>query len=518
MKLLPFNPNTLIKTYSHHAFVSSVLDNPVLLAFSMSDYSENEKYEIDADNVVVRSDKNYFTICSNGMIEDSSSVCVTKKAGLDDSLTSTIFTIKNMQRGAKVIFYISSKPKVTSYSDMLYSLTIHRYGFTTDERGKNRKNYEFSLNDYSYFKVIRKNDRISFWCCNDTTGNWIELDDCVLHDNLKDYYLGLYAKCLDNYEYFEWIMQNYLHISFDPIADISGVYLDYFLAPSKNMRYEFLYPSQFIDVTYIPSGIISKDGLKDFVISCLDKGYYVALAQDEYYIPNRTRYHKIHYYHHNLFWGYDYEEKEFYIAGYRNTFISSKISFSEFEHSGISKEANIMLYRKEFNDCEFVFKKELFVQALKMFLSGENPYSQLENIFTTRDMFFGMKVFDIMANTKKGMWVACFDNRAAYLLCEHASVWKIRIQYLEKKGILNKCPELMHIVDELIGLCQKYLFFVQKSMVMSYSISFDSADDLWEKTKGKNIIAKAAEYVAKISYLERELIENVLAEIEKNEV
>ena len=453
--ILSINDKPQVKAYSHHAYVNSIIDFPILFSFYLSDYSK-EQWSISARNLNAFSHQDSISICSGECLGSKNEYRIERNLEKKDEIQTQIYQIKNIQRNAKIIYYVSAKKHARVYQDMIYSLTIHRYGYTTDEVGVNRYNYEYCIEEYPYIKMVRLNKKIFFLCSNDTN-EWIVLDECLINDEIQDYNWGIVAINLDNDEYTEWLMSNYIHLSFDPSADITQVFLDYALSPCKNMRYENIYPSQFLDITYLPAGLIKWQSMIDFIKNCIDTGYYVALSQDEYFIPQRKRYLKQHMFHHNLFWGYDEKGKFFHILGYGNTFCASILSEEDFIKAGVSKEANVILYRKDYSDTLFTFDKAAFMNSLQDFLHSNVPYSSMRSIVGIKNLSYGISVFDALGKSKKGLWVASFDNRAAYLLYEHSVLWNKRIAFLQCKGYLHENSVTKRLAEHLLEVSKKIL-------------------------------------------------------------
>lgn len=508
---LPINPVPLIKTYSHYAYVNSILDMKVLLDFSLYD-KKYDYWEHHSGDLKEVSEGYRVTVLKGEKYLSKSSFRMEREANNKDSFVVQLFQITNLQRNAKLIFYISNRREVDTYDDMVYSMTIHQYAYTFDEYGANRKHSDASYISHPFIKASKFGKEVKFMFSQD--GNsWMEQDAFALPVESDRLYWGIIAVNLDSCEYFEWMMQNFVNLSFDEKAEMTQVYLDYALYPSKNMQYENGWTDQFLDISYLPAGFLKIEEIIPWLKKMIGKGFYVAIALDEFFVQRRRNYHKKHHFHHSLFWGYEEDRKEFCIIGYDHAYEVSMIKEEEILNSGISKDANIIVYRENRNIIPFKFCVLSFAKSLSVFLLGKSPYEYLAGVFEIGNQSFGINVFESLQNTEKGIWVSCFDNRAAYLLMESATLWCVRIKYLEENNYVRNVKMIFDIANNLLNMCKKYLFFVQKNMVGACLYTVCNAEELWEKFEGKGIKEKAKEYIKKIENEVKKLVENVLKEL-----
>ena len=508
---LPINPSPMIKTYSHHAYVGSILDMKVLLDFSIEDCG-SKQWERHTGGLLEISGGGRTTIMKGEINNKNTDFRMEREARENDSFVTHIFQITNLQRDAKLVFFVSDRENARVYDDLIFSLTVHKYAYTSDEYGKNRKHAEVHFRDYPFVKVSKRGRKVTF-SYSEEGNNWIEQDCVKLPEEGGRYYFGVFAQNVDNSEYFEWVMQNYVNLSFDESAEMTQVYLDYALSPSKNMQYENWWASQFLEISYLPANFLTLEELIPWLKKMLKKGFYVAIALDEFYIPGRRDYQKKNYFHHNLFWGYREEQEEFCIIGYNHVYEPGFLKEEAILASGISKDANIVLYRENRNRLQFNFCATEFSKSLKSFLDGTSPYEDMSGLFQTEKLAFGMNVFGALQNTERGQWVSCFDNRAAYLLLEHASLWCVRVKFLGDKEYIKDKERVFSDAGNLLHLCKNFLFFVQKNMVNAYAYNVDGESELWEQFENRNLREKAEGYLKKIADKERELVENVLKEL-----
>lgn len=71
------------------------------------------------------------------------------------------------------------------------------------------------------------------------------------------------------------------------------------------------------------------------IIALLDQGQYVEALLDEFYVPNRIAWQKMHYLHQNLIYGYDRDTAVFYTQGFdaQWAFVTMRLGFDEVRQS-----------------------------------------------------------------------------------------------------------------------------------------------------------------------------------------
>ena len=124
-----------------------------------------------------------------------------------------------------------------------------------------------------------------------------------------------------------------------------------------------MYYSNYLDTIYDNKTELADlfGSIHDMLHWNISHGYYVNMCLDEFYVPDRAKYQRGHYNHYNLFYGYDDEEKLYYIMGYgkKGSPIISTIPFSMISYEIINNE-NIVRYKYAINEIthfEFDIKR-----------------------------------------------------------------------------------------------------------------------------------------------------------------
>ncbi|UJF34503.1 hypothetical protein [Paenibacillus hexagrammi] len=199
---------------------------------------------------------------------------------------------------------------------------------------------------------------------------------------------------------------------------------------------------------------VFRTSIKELVIDCLKRGYYLYLNLDEFYVPNRVPYQKFNRSHDVLVYGFDEEEELFHLLGYNERLIFDKttISFAEFEQAYHSLEEvpnychQIYLY--QFNEKgAFTFDIELVIQSLKEYLYSRNTAAKYKLLAEPEPTFlFGMQTYEILQGYMEhliGSPDGYVDLRYMHMLWEHKHWMTRRVQFLIEKGYLQPGADLL---------------------------------------------------------------------------
>ncbi len=82
------------------------------------------------------------------------------------------------------------------------------------------------------------------------------------------------------------------------------------------------------------------------IIALLEQGHYVEALLDEFYVPNRIAYQRMHYLHQNLIYGYDRDAAVFYTQGFdaQWAFVTMRLGFDEVKNSFV-EGSGLALFR-----------------------------------------------------------------------------------------------------------------------------------------------------------------------------
>ncbi|MGN6713915.1 hypothetical protein [Anaerocolumna jejuensis] len=123
-----------------------------------------------------------------------------------------------------------------------------------------------------------------------------------------------------------WFYSNYIQLTYKPNdASYFDFYNTYFLHWEFFERQHIL--SETLSINSISKNLFIKNAIK--------LGNYIYACVDEYYIPNREAYHKHHYIHDIMVYGYSDKGNYYNIIGYneKREYKKSLVNMEEFEKS-----------------------------------------------------------------------------------------------------------------------------------------------------------------------------------------
>lgn len=447
--ILPLNRQPKVNAYAHHAFVNAVIDSPELLRMKIVDY-KSYNWEIDAQNGALSLDKDICVVKSiqeGGSIRDIywSRACLKK-----DCLIVRVDFIKNMQRGANLNLFVVCGAKGNKLQEdrKVYRFCIDQYDIFTFLNGKMLIKQPINISKIIWYKLVRENNTLIAYYSQDGD-NWCEFDRIEEALDNQKVIIGIYGQDLSSTDYETWMAMNYIQLYFNKDDDVGGVYLDYRMNPIKNYCYEYRYADQFLNISYerFDEVLDIFPDIGSYLKKCLEHRCYVAVCIDEYYVPQRINYQKEHFYHHNLFYGYDEEEDSFLILGYSVKLVDSKIAAKEVQNARVNTSSNIVKYKihYNFNVCKFDLNNLIF--CLENFYKGKNFGYFMANFLADDKGVCGLQILGKLRNTERGKELLFNDVRVSFVLYEHSLLMEQRIDYLAEH-ILRGEEDMKYFKEE----------------------------------------------------------------------
>lgn len=212
----------------------------------------------------------------------------------------------------------------------------------------------------------------------------------------------------------------------------------------------------------------------DFVVDSIDRGYYVYLNVDEYFIPDRGCYHKQHFSHDTLVHGYDLESRTFKILGFNKigSYESTDVSFKEFSQSyhSLDKIENHchQIYLYQYNqDGKYDFNAKLVKETLEDYLYSRNTSERFSMLAEPWDRAYGMESYDCLQKYFQDLLANKIhtDIRHLHILWEHKSCMRLRTEYMYENGFIEN-PNFI----EAAKLIEHKAFMVKK-LFLKYFLS-----------------------------------------------
>lgn len=214
---------------------------------------------------------------------------------------------------------------------------------------------------------------------------------------------------------------------------------------------------------------LTEDNLISHMIEWIEKGYYIQTFLNEGEIPGTYMCsHKIHALNEQLFYGYNLEEKVFYITVFneKDHFSESVISFEalkkvffsdkcrelveQCEWLCVGKKYGMNLFKfKEY--VKYEFNLNVVINSLEDYVNASNSAENLSWLTQEKkDFVFGVDVYKSLID-----WLNLHNNepvdiRSVFELWDHKKIMYDRIEFLINKGFLTEkkyLEEYRKIVD-----------------------------------------------------------------------
>lgn len=457
---LILDKNPIVKTYLHHAFVHGIISghanknkDGIVLKIKVDsadgdDWSKNPRIISNENKEFIMQDY------GGGQYEFLYRPC--KES---DEIIARVDILENQEKDAILNFVIT----VDDFEDNIRnSRKTYKIGLM-DGHILTRNEELFVVlkavrkNACRYLK-LRKNQNVIESFISPDGVDWESVEKVEVNFLDASAKIGFIAENITNssggQEYLDWLCMNYIQLHYNPY-DGGGVYLDYSMFPIKKYRYENVFASHFLEITYVePNEILSLNGdLLKYIRWCLENDYYVAISIDEYYIKGRKSYQKQHFFHHNLIYGYEKDTRKFLLMGFDNKLVFDSVDVEMLKDSLTNLNGIIMLYKYEKNNHALIFSLEKMLEEFESFL--ESKRDKNANILQ-EDGTYGIDVLRELYSSEIGIYQLLHDKRISYLLYEHSILMKMRMDAVGEKQNLILSEEWQEKSENVVEKA-KYL-------------------------------------------------------------
>lgn len=291
----------------------------------------------------------------------------------------------------------------------------------------------------------------------------------IQFDKKKDLYLGIQVKHGNN-TYYPWFYSNFISLSSD--VKCRHRRLDYV---SMSKHWIFNRSNYFLDIAYETAEDILDLGGHRYIKSCINKGKYIELKLNQYFLEGREEYKKEHHIHQNLIYGFDDKKKVFHLLGYQNNGKLAKftIRYSELNKSlkkYRDEKVNIIQYAED--GYPYSFKSQYLKRKIQEYLDGVCSSASVELLMQEENRKHGINIYGEL-KSDKGLEVLIADRRVSYVLWEHKYHMKGRIKYLANQGVYQEeqRDELLQEIEPIIDIC-----FNLRNIVHKYQIRPEKTD------------------------------------------
>lgn len=211
------------------------------------------------------------------------------------------------------------------------------------------------------------------------------------------------------------------------------------------------------------------ENIIDYIIENINMGYYLVINVDEYYLPNKWAYNKLHFVHSSLIYGYNNNDKQLKAIGFnQNIFEEITFDYTQFaqayengriyykDYAPWCEWSAIQLMRPKKYELEYPFSNERFLKELKNYLFSIGDSVKLYSFeYNENQVEFGFKVYDVMISSLENLLQGKItsDYRSSHLIAEHKKCVYDRIGYVIAR---------YNLTGEIVTLHKQYLEVVKK--------------------------------------------------------
>lgn len=304
-------------------------------------------------------------------------------------------------------------------------------------------------------------------------------------------------------EYLPWLYSNYIQVYYDP----DKILFDFYMVDALNDLY-----CPFLSIKQVPRDLVNKcspKGICNFLIDCINLGYYIFIFLDEYYIRSSMAYNKVHFDHMILIYGYNREKKYFNVSGFFKNwkYHTSTASFNEIKMAYYNLQKpqawnqELRLLRLNSEIPKYVFDIRRIKNYLNDYLNSTNNYDHNSVYYdpVPVNRIYGLKTIEGLTNYIDFLKQYGQDNieisiKTFHVLYDHKKLMLKRIQYLIDQGFLkngkyiyNKYLKCTHIACKI------------RNVMIKYDIIRDS-----------RILERIDEYLKKLYLLEKQSLGELL--------
>ncbi|GFN32188.1 hypothetical protein [Paenibacillus xylaniclasticus] len=261
---------------------------------------------------------------------------------------------------------------------------------------------------------------------------------------------------------------------------------DFYQQPSRGVNCSLL------DTREIPmEQLAALEDPLSYVMDHLHQGYAVYLYADDYYIPGRFSYGKMHFVHDLMVYGYEQSVDRFHIVGYNERMIYTKGTVSSqslreaIRNSTLEEGLKHTPYPEELSLCTLLrtnpeqsctFQPERLIEQLSDYLNAGH-HTERYTIGKQGAVKLGQYLEAV------GQLRTLFDVRPFYLIWEHKKHLREAVEFAEKQtGTGSAWSERLAPIEKRMlhnrNLAVKYSISRQQSLLQEMHDNFYEAEDM----------------------------------------
>lgn len=479
MMELPLSSKPSIITCIHQAYPCAIIESKELASIIIADKNK-DKWCQTTQNTMVEEKNNRILIFQKEEMDNSATV-LWKSCKCEEEIEIYIEYFKEMDNNRYIdIFLFDDLQEECLLQDKNFGIRWNQYGLFVK-----KEMYGYNTKIFRHIKFYRKNNSISCFVSMDGK-EWSNFTNRKIPKEWEDFDLKIGIHFNFGFNTFcIWKKMNLIQLAYNTSDPCKGILLDYFVIPRKNYDNSYFWFSNYLETIYDTIYEISDlfTNIHEYIQWNIRHGYYVNIALDEFFVPERSSYKKEHYQHYNLFFGYDNYAKKYKIMGYgkqSKPFIS-ELSYEELSEEIVTSEKIVRYKYVINNNVNMKFCISIITSGLRDFIMGENTSYKYANLLTEKPMIYGISIFPYLIENEQGRKEIRIDTRISFCILEHSKLMKERIDYLFKKKYISQeqYPRFDFLIMEINKLAEGLLKIIIKNKVKP--IYDDRIDEMLKK-------------------------------------
>lgn len=330
-----------------------------------------------------------------------------------------------------------------------------------------------SQNEY-YLKLSVKDDIVSGWISLDGK-EWDRLCESK-PSNTENLIIGIEFNFAPNL-YWAWLYSNYIHFAYTDNEEVHAWYLS---APRRYYSYCTFNPLVMFVRERVDFLLEKYESIVEYIKLNIQKGRYVELYFDEYYVPQMNTYNKKHFLHGDLAYGFD-DTHIYFLGVHHGKPLEFKLTYNDVvagSKSALELDPYNLLTVYQFNPDEYSFSITALYKSLRDYLIGIIDNIESYNI-DSKEYAYDISAFNKFVNDV-GLKNLMADVRISFLIKEHTQLMRERVKYLIDSDILTK-NESEDVLDMLDDLCD----CTNKVLLLTLKYSMTGADNIMLKVSTK---------------------------------
>ena len=449
-RILPLNEKPSVITCIHHAYPCAIIESRDLVRVQVDDI-EDYQWKSFAENSSIAVKDGLVSVLGQHTKECAEAV-LWRECEAKDSIVIKVDYIKNIDNGRYIDIFCFEEDfkKEIFLEDKSFGFRWNPYGFFVK-----KEMFFFDTKAYIYMKIEIENCVMKGFASIDGI-IWKLLREVDISELCKDSNprIGIHMHMGKNF-FNMWKNMNYIQLSYNDSNPYKGIYLDYHFFPRKNVDNGYACYIGFLESKYevLYDVLDCYNSIHEYVKWSIMHNQYVEICFDEYYVRDRKAYQKEHYNHYNMLYGYDDEQRVYYIMGYgaNSTPVVSTLPYDDFTIDIVTSE-KLIIFKYEascVSNLEFSIKS--VVQGIHELLHDIDSNAKNANIMTSEKLDFGLSILKRLANEEKNKII--YDKRVAFCIMEHCKLMRSRLEFLYEEKYLNQ-----ESYDGLKSICDKMVF------------------------------------------------------------